>query len=315
MGILLAAGVAGSAFLLHGLAHPTRPPSGQTKDAATRRTDTGKKYKGLNTMILRGLRWRSDDGSILMLVGSMDVRKKKLGFLRIGAFNEMVLKDVKLVLPENSLRQVKGVLPVVDVSQPKDSAQQVEVVSATGGAPLPNDSSRQVVTTTGGAPQPKGQSSASGVLPCPSPSLRASTGMAAAFQEIFTASSKVSGLTRKKISSVIVENFSMVVHQEAQDREKCVVRCDRISPELSASHVCVVMKGDVQFENNQGETLQCEKAVIRSGPPPTVIAQDAHLTSSNSVATFKKFCFPVISERLWGDIQKKRLPEGQYEIE
>lgn len=56
------------------------------------------RFAGLETTIVRGLQWRDGQGRWEMTAETFDIRKPSLKFMRVGAFNEALITDLRIMV-------------------------------------------------------------------------------------------------------------------------------------------------------------------------------------------------------------------------
>jgi hypothetical protein len=237
---------------------PGRQPA---SDAQRDDVPPARRYAGLDLFKGEGFRLPAHDGIKSVTIGTFLIQRKKTGFLRLGAFNEAVLSDVRIVLDAAVL------LPAAGPSN---------ALAATAGPASP-------------LPQPPAVSVANPPLAVATVSDRLADTLVRLASEIRPA--LMAQDTR--ISSVRIRNVDVLVGR-LDGSEYRVLHGGQVRSSLSSlKNREFVLEDGVTLATVGGEVLTCETAVMVLRSPATVTARKGTIESRDSKGGFKELSVPL----------------------
>ena len=224
------------------------------------------RYEGLDQAVLQGLRLPGGEGIEEVTLGALTIRKKKVGIVRIGAFNEAFLEDLRLVVNEKLFSAVDGGSNVV----PK-VVMPPAVKLGPGHSP----------------PRRKKPSADPGVVS------KSGEQLTGAIKDLHSGMLALSAFKKKKVSSITVDGFTFVLKRENAP-ELCLIRCDKMSPNVAgSSRRELSLGGKVMFRNVAGESLCCESAVMSLGKTVLIAAKDVTIVTPAGTKKRGRMSFPL----------------------
>ena len=240
--------------------------AGVNQPDSLRHVPPEKRHENLDNKIVSGLKSPGNKGIEQIEVGSLVIRKKKMGFIRIGGLNEVLLEDLRVTVNEDFF------LPSCEPSARGREQAPSAVQSPGKHSSLVNRGHSHLV----------GGTSRTGIQ------------LRQLVRDLAPQVRSLSLLRPKKVSSVTVCNVSVVLARENVP-DLCIVECRSLAPDPEERELKLHLKGRVTFRNTADETLHCGKAVVCLDERCLVIAGDVTVLTSDGTNKLEKLRFPLDS--------------------
>ena len=233
------------------------------------------RFEGLDLFASHDIRLPAYDGIKAVRIGSLLLRRKKTGFVRLGAFNELVLSDVQLVLDVQQLTPSPGANP------PAPDPRSGTVSNSPRLDPEPLRTPAGTMTSV---------SPSTAVSP-PTTAQSLTADLPATMVRVFEAIR--SGMLAKdqKISSVRVRNLQILIGKQ-DGTESCVLRCDEMRPAFTSAHRELQLEGAIALATPGGDTLTCETVIIPLTKTPVLIARRGVIEARGTHRSFSELTIP-----------------------
>ncbi len=235
-----------------------------------------RRHDGLNVSVFKGLRLMGVWGCERIEVGSFEIRKKKIGFLRVGALNEAIVRDVRVVVRAGFFEEDGD----FDVNWRRFAAQNgVAAGNDRRSANTPVSANSAAVRNTASFGRVKGTPG------------EFSKGLAS---ELLGALWHYSPYRDQSVSGILVRNLEFVLQRD-DGSELCLLQCNNASPRSGKGADVTGLQGNVIFRNMRGEFLRCDEAVLALSGNPVVFASRGTVDTTASIHRFEKISFRLAS--------------------
>jgi len=254
------------------------------------------RYRGLDYFSATNLRLPAYEGVKTIEIGSLLLRRKKTGFIRLGAYNEALISDVRIVLDAKAFG-LKPAIPILATN----TASRTEPALPNPGKPVApamagRPPGRPVREEVNGGKVPKNEISDT-------------------LQQIFK--NVIAGLSaqNQKISGLTIHNIGIDVTDEVGS-SWTLLRADEASLVATPSHRGLRFQGNVVMGNTQGDRLACERTSLILGNSPQIVALHGKIQSQNVIHPFEKIAFTFLqwiqgNGHSWMDSPSPEVKPGQ----
>jgi hypothetical protein len=231
------------------------------------------RYQGLDYFSATGLRLPAYKGVKTIEIGSVLLRRKKTGFIRIGAFNEALISDVRIVLDAEAFGF-------------KATVSAVATNIGVGPVSEPSNREKQVLLTMEGSPQCRSATEETNTINAPQNEI--SETLQQVFKDVIT------GLFSKnqKISGAAFRNVGIDVI-DAAGFSWSLLHADGAMLVATPSRRELRFQGNIVIRNTEGDILTCEKANLVAGRAPTIVASHGNIQTQIGIRPFKELTFAV----------------------
>jgi hypothetical protein len=230
------------------------------KTASQEPVPAEQRHHGLDRVIAAGIRLPGRGGIEQVEVGSFEISKKKIGHIRLGAYNEAVIR--RLTLTVNRSFFAESALTGLRIF-------------------LPGEAGLHKV-----APKWRLDRFASGAI---SNYFFSAAGPLSGSLWDLWAYSPHSG---QSISGMSIRNFRLVLRSGGSP-DLVLVRAGRVAPGTGRGHSRLVLSGNVRFEDIAGRRLLCEEAILLLEDKLRVTATRGLRVSAEGTQTVGRITFPL----------------------
>jgi len=239
------------------------------------------RHRGLDTPVVHGVRLMGFKGAKQVEIGSFEVRRKKVGFLRVGALNEAVIRDLRVVVDtECFLTRLVPALRALGAA--RDSEDGRPGTGAAGSPVSRGHGSTRDHPAAGGTSRHAPQSTDIFVNG-QSPRL---------ISEVLGKLWQHSPHRDQKVSSYTIRGFSVVL-ANSDGAELCLLRCDGIVPRSGQGCGRLLLRGNVIIRSVNGERLWCEEADLDLSGECCVTASGPTISIAGEMKRFDRLSFPL----------------------
>jgi hypothetical protein len=212
-------------------------------DVRSRPVEKAVRHQGLDLFVCQGLRLPPYEEVKAIRIGSLILRRKKLGFIRLAALNECVLTDVRVVLDPSVI--------IPRLVRPTMGAVVRAGAPVGGGVPIQGRASEPTVVLPVASTAPGPPRAA---VPGP---FDAGEKIPRLFERIFEDLRTRLMTDYPKVSGLSINGFQLLVGG-TNDLERCLLHADTVRVAAKAKERELQLTGHVMLRTLGGETLTCE---------------------------------------------------------